>query len=202
YRKATERLNLTVAPDKPVYYPGELVRLSLRADNERKDFSPAVLLVSVVDLSVHKLANDKTARTLPTHFLLTSEVRQPDDLENADFFLGNHPKAHHALDLLLGVQGWRRFAEQDPDRFKQQQNADAVRILQTAGAGGMQSNNPEKEIIANVDARFAPKFVELQKTLAAKEKVEEGDPATQQRIQQEQMTIQTAHQQINNAVNT
>ena len=71
-------------------------------------------MVAVVDKSVLTLADEKTHRAMPTHFLLTSEVRRPEDLEYADFLLGPQAKASEALDLLLGVQGWRRFAEQDP----------------------------------------------------------------------------------------
>ena len=51
---------------------------------------------------------------MPTHFLLAGEVKNPDDLEYADFLLTDHPKASEALDLVLGTQGWRRFAEQAP----------------------------------------------------------------------------------------
>ena len=57
---------------------------------------------------------------MPTHFLLTTEVRRSEDLEYADFLLGTHPKAAEALDLLLGTQGWRRFAEQNPAKFRKE----------------------------------------------------------------------------------
>lgn len=199
YRHAANRLDLTVVADKKVYAPGERVQIALQAANEKKELSPAVLLVAAVDLSVHKLANDKTARAMPTHFLLTSEVRQPEDLEDADVFLGNHPKAQQALDLLLGVQGWRRFAEQDPARFKMQ-NRDASRIVQAAGPGGTQTNNPEKDIVAKVDAQFAPRFVALQQRLADKEKLEGGDPQIKQQIQVQQGTIQGTQQEIGNTI--
>ena len=76
-------------------------------------------MVAVVDKSVLTLADEKTHRAMPTHFLLTSEVRRPEDLEYADFLLGPQAKASEALDLLLGVQGWRRFAEQDPAKFRE-----------------------------------------------------------------------------------
>ena len=75
-------------------------------------------MLAVVDQSVLTMADEKTYRTMPTHFLLTTEVRRAEDLEYADFLLGQHPKAAEALDLLLGTQGWRRFAEQNPNRFR------------------------------------------------------------------------------------
>ena len=64
------------------------------------------------------MADEKTDRLLPTHFLLAGEVRSGEELEHADFLLTDHPKAAAALDLLLGTQGWRRFAEQAPGEFK------------------------------------------------------------------------------------
>ena len=92
-----------------------------RAKNEKQLPVPAIALVAVVDTSVLKLADEKTARGLATHFFLTTEVRHPEDLENADILLSDHPKAPLALDLLLGCQGWRRFAEQDPQKFQERQ---------------------------------------------------------------------------------
>src|SRR5438046_7574382 len=90
-------------------------------------------MVSVVDKSVITLADEKTARSMPTHFLLTTEVRKPEDLEHADFLLTDRPEAKQALDLLLGTQGWRRFAEQDPAKFKEKYHDDAERLLVMTG---------------------------------------------------------------------
>src|SRR5262249_38216645 len=149
------------------------VRLSLQSSTEKREVSPAVLLVSVVDVSVGKLANDKTHRAMPTHFLLTSEVRRAEDLENADFFMGAHPKAEFGLDLLLGVQGWRRFAEQDPARFARpelaEEKLDAVRFLQAVAPGGMQKTDPEKDSVAAIDVKYVPQFVRMQEKLGSAE---------------------------------
>jgi hypothetical protein len=134
YRAPAGRLNLAVQPDKPRYVPGDNVNLSLQATDEKGQPSPAVLFVAVVDKSVVTLADEKTYRSLPTHFFLTTEVRRPEDLEHADFLLGNHASAATALDLLLGTQGWRRFAEQNPTLFRQQQKEDADRLLLAYGA--------------------------------------------------------------------
>src|SRR5262249_18717316 len=113
--------------------------------------APAVLMVAVVDKSVINLADEKTFRTMPTHFLLTTEVRQPEDLEHADFLLSNHPKAAATLDLLLGPQGWRRFAEQGkPEDFRKQQPAEADRILVANGRVSADTLAPR---IRHVDAQ-------------------------------------------------
>jgi hypothetical protein len=114
YRVPARRLQLTTTPDRSQYAPGDHVTLGIRATDEKDQPVPAVLLIGVVDRGVLALADDKTALTMPTHFLLASEVSRPEDLEHADFLLGPGPEARTALDLLLGTQGWRRFVEQRP----------------------------------------------------------------------------------------
>ena len=71
--------------------------LKLSAVNEKGEPVPAVSYgrrrqqLSVVDDEV----DERTPRpgSLPTHFLLTSEVQRPEELEHADVLLGDHPKA-------------------------------------------------------------------------------------------------------------
>ena len=113
YRVPGEQLSLGVKPDRARYSPGDKVRLDLSATNERDQPVPAVLLVGVVNRSVITMADNKTDRLMPTHFLISGEVTHPSELEHADFLLTDHPKAAVALDLLLATQGWRRFAEQN-----------------------------------------------------------------------------------------
>src|SRR5207244_7284686 len=146
YRKGEQQLKTTLAGVKDAYFPGEHVNLKLKAQNEKQVNTPAVALVSVVDLSLIKLADDKTDRALPTHFLLTSEIRKPEDFENADVLLGAHPKAAPAVDLLLGTQGWRRFAEQDPQRFQQQHRGDNPRVLAGLTAPSARRNTTEQVV--------------------------------------------------------
>jgi hypothetical protein len=113
YRKPGERLILAVNPDKNRYSPAAKVALEIAALNEKERPTPAILLVGVINQSVIAMADIKTDRLMPTHFLLAGDVRNPGDLEHADFLLTDNPKAGVALDLLLGTQGWRRFAEQN-----------------------------------------------------------------------------------------
>ncbi len=114
YRRPAEQLHLVPKPDRTSYVPGDKVKVRLESLNEEEQPTPAVVMVSVVDKSVLTLADEKTARTMPTHFLLTSTIKKSDDLEYADFLLGQHPRAAEALDLLLGVYGWRRIALAEP----------------------------------------------------------------------------------------
>jgi hypothetical protein len=111
FRKVNKKVNLTVAPNKLAYAPGEKVELKLSAKDETGKSVPTVTMLGVVNQSVVTMADEKTFRQMPTHFLLTAEVEKAEDLEHVDVLLGTHPKAETALDLLLGVQGWRRFAE-------------------------------------------------------------------------------------------
>jgi alpha-2-macroglobulin-like protein len=121
YRRTPANLKLSIAADRTLYAPGDHASITFSATDNRGRMVPAVALVSVVDKGILKLRNERTARSMPTHFLLTGEVRGPEDLEYADFFLLETPLspfgfeplvAQTALDLLLGTQGWRRFLEQ------------------------------------------------------------------------------------------
>jgi A-macroglobulin TED domain/Alpha-2-macroglobulin family len=113
YRKPGEQLILSANPDKGRYGPAGKVNLELSALNEKNQPVPAVLLVAVVNQSVIRMADLKTDRLMPTHFLLSGDVKDSAELEHADFLLTDHPLAAIALDRLLGTQGWRRFAEQN-----------------------------------------------------------------------------------------
>lgn len=108
YRRSARNVSVKVVEHGRDYSPGQPLRLTLQTRDERGQPVAAVLGVSVVDDAVLGLAT-KPAPTLRTHFLLTSEVQRPEDLEDANFYLGDEPEAAAALDLLLGTQGWRRF---------------------------------------------------------------------------------------------
>ncbi|MBA4187852.1 MAG: alpha-2-macroglobulin [Planctomycetaceae bacterium] len=133
YRKPGEQLMLNINPDKARYSPGGKVRLELSAFNEKETPTPAILLVGVVNQSVITMADNKTDRLLPTHFLLSGEVKNPAELEHADFLLTDHPKAGVSLDLLLATQGWRRFAEQNGDPINPADREDVNRMLVAHG---------------------------------------------------------------------
>jgi hypothetical protein len=133
YRRPGEQLLLSVSPDKARYSPGGKVSLEIAAVNEKEQPTPAILLVAVVNQSVIAMADNKTDRLLPTHFLLAGEVRSPAELENADFLLTDHPKAGVALDMLLGTQGWRRFAEQNVLPADPNDRRDVERLLVAEG---------------------------------------------------------------------
>jgi alpha-2-macroglobulin-like protein len=162
YHTPSKQLILNAKPDKKLYVPGEQVTLSLSALDEKEQPAPAIVMVSVVDKSVITLADEKTYRTMPTHYFLTTEVRRPEDLEYADFLLSSHPKAAAALDLLLGTQGWRRFAEQKPEEFKKNQGAEADRLLATTGQATSRVVNVLQHQAEKLEQDYASQLAKLQ----------------------------------------
>ncbi len=139
FRTPGELLKVTAATQQAAgasFLPGAAVELTVTTADETGAPKPAVLWAAVVNRSVLTMADDRSARLLPTHFLLAGEVQKPDDLEQADFLLTDHPKAAAALDLVLGTQGWRRFAEQAPGEFARRvASEDGERLLVAMGAG-------------------------------------------------------------------
>ena len=107
FRRPARQLKLGVTAD----HTDGTVRLNVTAATEADAPTPAVLWAAVVRHDV-AMAGGLAQGSLPAHLYLAGEVRTPDELEHAEFLLGDHPDAEKALDLVLGTQGWRRFAEQ------------------------------------------------------------------------------------------
>jgi alpha-2-macroglobulin-like protein len=139
YRRPAGKLNVRASGHSERYAPGEKVDMSLLVTDENGKPAPAVLGVAVADDAVLNLADDRTP-SMPTHFLLTSEIEKPEDLEHADFFLSGQTKGKttsaEALDLLLGTQGWRRFVEKSLlAANRQEHNPEKLAKLAVVGAG-------------------------------------------------------------------
>jgi hypothetical protein len=135
YRRRTRQLNITATVDsaKQIHAPGESVQMTVNVTDEKGNAVPgAVLGVSVVDDAALSLRRHDTA-SIETHFLLTSEVRSPEDLEHANFYLSDSPDAERSLDLLLGTQGWRRFVSGSPQQFDETFRESLVRLLELDG---------------------------------------------------------------------
>jgi hypothetical protein len=173
YRQPAERVNLALKPDQKSYVPRQAVKLGVEATTEKGEPTPAVVLLRVIDKSVATLADDKTLRGMPTHFLLTTEVRHSEDLEYADFLLGPHPQAAEALDLLLGTQGWRRFAEQDPNKFRREQKEEADRLLVTIGDSQTKTADLTQQKLQRVEAEYVRQTAELTAQASEARKMEQ-----------------------------
>jgi hypothetical protein len=162
YRTPKDHLNLEIKADHPSYVPGDRVKVSVKGTDAQNQTAPAIVMLAVVDKSVLKLADEKTYRSMPAHVLLTSEVRRPEDLEHADFLLGQTPAAAQALDLLLGTQGWRRFAEQDPGKFQRERGEEAQKLLVLNGQFQMQSVGYAQQAIQEIEKSFQTDWTQLQ----------------------------------------
>ncbi|MEM0924502.1 MAG: MG2 domain-containing protein [Planctomycetota bacterium] len=129
----------------PTYSPGERVSFTIEATDESgQPVKGATLGISVVDDAALSLQRKEIA-AIQTHFLLTSEVESPEDLENADFYLSEGEDAALSLDLLLGTQGWRRFVSGSPGEFTETFRESLTRLLaldgQRANAGSRMVDN-------------------------------------------------------------
>jgi hypothetical protein len=169
YRTSKEHLNLEIKADHENYVPGDRVKVTVKSSDENQQPSPAIVMLAIVDKSVLKMADEKTYRSMPAHVLLTSEIRRPEDLEHADFLLGSTrgadatplASAAKALDLLLGTQGWRRFAEQDPGKFQAEQRDEAQRLLVLNGQFRMQSVDYVQNEMQNIQKAYETEQTQL-----------------------------------------
>jgi A-macroglobulin TED domain/Alpha-2-macroglobulin family len=161
YRKPGKILLLNAQPNQSRYYPSSTVELNLAAHDEVEKPVPAVLMVACVNQSVITMADMKTDRLPPSHFLLAGEVDKPEDLEFADFLLGDHPKAAEALDLLLGTQGWRRFAEQGARGIPTQPRPDVDRLLVAIGKKSQVPIDTFRKEEEDVEREYRPKLEQV-----------------------------------------
>ena len=132
-RAPSRRLDLVVAADAARVSPRGKVRVVVEARDEAGAPVRTVIGASVVDRSVLALGEDRKAPSLPLQFLLATEV---DALEDAALLAGGEGSAR-AVDLLLGVQGWRRFAWRDRGAFLAAHPGEAARILGLPEGGGV-----------------------------------------------------------------
>jgi hypothetical protein len=167
YRAPAARLRLAIQPDKPSYRPGERVHIRIRATDEHNRPQPAIAQVAIVDQKVFQHVNEKKSHGMPAHFLLGTEIRRPEDL--ADFLLSADPQAAKALDLLLGTQAWRRFAEQNVDKFLKEHKEESQRLLALEGRWPPRSVNYGQEAVQKVVREYQRQYAELQKRLTQAE---------------------------------
>ncbi|MBL7076132.1 MAG: A-macroglobulin complement component [Kiritimatiellae bacterium] len=109
YREPAHHVTVAITPDHDRYTPAGQVNLTLTATDENGKPVEAVVGVTVTDDSVLEMIETREqAPRLPVMVLLEPEVRE---LADAHVYLDrDNPDAPLALDLLLGTQGWRRFA--------------------------------------------------------------------------------------------
>ena len=200
FRGLGEHLVLKTNSDKTRYSPSDRVRLDLSAVTENGAPTPAVLLVGVVNRSVITMADNKNDRLLPTHFLLSGEVKNSAELEHADFLLTDHPKAGVALDLLLGTQGWRRFAEQDVAPPNPTDRPDVDKMLVAHGQRTTAPLELFKLEERRVNAEFQPRLEQARLHSAAKEAEWNAIPAARLvQMTNVQIAVSVAETKVRNA---
>lgn len=116
FREPANPLTVSIRPDKKSYIPGENARLTVKTTDAHGKPVPAIVGMTVTDDTVLEMVEKREqAPRLPAMLFLEPEVQ---DLADAHVYLDpNNPKAPLATDLLLGTQGWRRFALMELDKF-------------------------------------------------------------------------------------
>jgi hypothetical protein len=128
FRKPAKPIKVDVKPDKSSYTPGAPVKLTVTTTDTAGKPVSAVVGMTVTDDSVLELIEKREqAPRLPVMVLLESDVK---DLADAHVYLNDaNPKAPLATDLLLGTQGWRRFAMVKAAEFVEHNGDAARRVL-------------------------------------------------------------------------
>ncbi len=118
------QLSITLEPDKKTYVPAGTVKLKVKTTAAGKPVSAVVGLTVTDDAVLEMIEKREQAPGLPVMVYLEDEVKE---LADAHVYLDpKHPKSAIATDLLLGTQGWRRFALMDLPKFLAS-NGDAAR---------------------------------------------------------------------------
>lgn len=109
FRSPEKGLKVTITPDKSQYVPAGKVRLTIRTTDADGKPCAAFVGLTVTDDSVQEMIEKREqAPRLLEMALLEAEVRELRD--SHVYFDPENEKSPAALDLLLGTQGWRRFA--------------------------------------------------------------------------------------------
>ncbi len=128
FRQPAKPLNVTITADPDTLTPGARAKVEVKTTDAKGKPVGAVLGVTVTDESVLEMIEKREqAPRLPVMFFLEPEVKE---LADARVYLDpKNPKAPLAIDLLLGTQGWRRFALKDLTQFIAQYGDAARRAL-------------------------------------------------------------------------
>jgi uncharacterized protein YfaS (alpha-2-macroglobulin family) len=139
FRRPDRNLNIELSTKRDRYTPGDEVTLTVKTTDASGDPVPAVVGLTATDESVLEMKPDRQkAPRLRSMVYLESET---DRLKDARIYLdSSNEEAPAAVDLLLGTQGWRRFAFHRHDAFLEEHGNVAKRVLayepEPEGLGG------------------------------------------------------------------
>ncbi len=140
FREESKPLKISISSNKTNYVPGDKAEVKIKATDANGKPVSAVVGVTVTDESILQMVEKREqAPRLPVMVFLEPEVK---DLADAHVYLDSkNPKAPLATDLLLGTQGWRRFALIDLSKFISDNGDKAKRALAVGlnGAGQLAS---------------------------------------------------------------
>jgi len=128
FRQPAKSLNVSVKADQASYVPGDKATLTVATtDDDGKPVGAVVGLTVTDDSILEMIEKREQAPRLPVMVLLENDVKE---LADAHVYLNPaNPKAPLATDLLLGTQGWRRFALENVDKFLAEHSDAARRVL-------------------------------------------------------------------------
>lgn len=128
FRQPAKAVRVALTTDSKSFVPGGKARVTLETTDELGKPVDAVVGVTVTDDSVLEMVERREqAPRLPVMVLLEGDVRE---LADAHVYLDSkNPQAPLAVDLLMGTQGWRRFAFVKTEEFLSQHGDAARRVL-------------------------------------------------------------------------
>jgi hypothetical protein len=127
FREVSEQLKIELELDRERYTPGGTVSLKVRTtDSNGNPVAGTVGLTVSDDATLELIERREQAPRLPVQVYLEPEVRE---LADAHVYLSDDGDAPRYLDLLLGTQGWRRFAFIRDDDFIKKYGDAGKRVL-------------------------------------------------------------------------
>ncbi|NNC08328.1 A-macroglobulin complement component, partial [Corallococcus exiguus] len=127
FRQPSKELTVELKANRERYVPGAPVSITARTTRDGKPVSALVMLTVTDDAVLEMQEKRDQAPQLPVMVLLEPEVRE---LADAQLYLdAKNPRSKLAVDLLLGTQGWRRFALADTKSFLARNGDAALRML-------------------------------------------------------------------------
>lgn len=128
FREPASPLKISITADKKSYVPGDSTKLTIKTTDAQGKPVSAVVGLTVTDDSVLEMVDKREqAPHLPVMVFLEPEVK---DLADAQVYMDPaNARASIATDLLLGTQGWRRYAVMDLVKFVDENGDQARRML-------------------------------------------------------------------------
>lgn len=128
YRRPARHLSVEVLPGSARSTPGGEVEVTVRVRDQRGRPVAAQVGLTVTDDRAREVLEDRDLPpALPAMAYLEPEVRELADA--AAYLDPQDPDAARNLDLLLGTQGWRRFAFVDVAAFARKHGDAGARVL-------------------------------------------------------------------------